>query len=113
LSVQGLSDGLDQGIHTRDDGIDGRNREQLWAEAAARYREGAIWWFEEPELVASAKAEQDQRYHADAWDAPSIDDSFTSDTATATTTTGATRRSSGRPRSPTYQSAKSSKGRLE
>jgi predicted P-loop ATPase len=46
-----------------------RERDQLWAEAVARYREGAIWWFDEPELIASAKVEQDQRYHADAWDA--------------------------------------------
>lgn len=46
-----------------------RDRDQLWAEAVLRYREGAIWWFEEPELIASAKAEQDERYHADAWDA--------------------------------------------
>jgi predicted P-loop ATPase len=46
-----------------------RDRDQLWAEAVARYREGAIWWLEEPELIALAKAEQDQRYHADAWDA--------------------------------------------
>lgn len=47
----------------------GRDRDHLWAEAAARYREGAIWWFEEPELIALAKSEQEQRYHADAWDA--------------------------------------------
>ncbi|MBW7925936.1 MAG: toprim domain-containing protein [Burkholderiaceae bacterium] len=46
-----------------------RDRDQLWAEAVARYRDGAIWWLDEPELVASAKAEQEQRYHADAWDA--------------------------------------------
>jgi putative DNA primase/helicase len=45
-----------------------RDRDQLWAEAVARYREGAIWWLDEPELIASAKAEQDQRYQADAWD---------------------------------------------
>lgn len=45
-----------------------RDRDQLWAEAVALYREGAIWWLDEPELVASAKAEQDQRYYADAWD---------------------------------------------
>lgn len=46
-----------------------RDRDQLWAEAVARYREGAIWWLDEPELVASAKAEQEQRYQSDAWDA--------------------------------------------
>ena len=46
-----------------------RDRDQLWAEAVARYREGAIWWLDEPELVASAKAEQDERYQNDAWDA--------------------------------------------
>ncbi len=46
-----------------------RDRDQLWAEAVARYREGAIWWLDEPELVAYAKAEQDQRYQSDAWDA--------------------------------------------
>ena len=45
-----------------------RDRDQLWAEAVARYREGAIWWLDEPELIAEVKAEQDQRYHADAWD---------------------------------------------
>jgi putative DNA primase/helicase len=46
-----------------------RDRDRLWAEAVEHYRQGAIWWFEEPELIALAKAEQDQRYHADAWDA--------------------------------------------
>jgi putative DNA primase/helicase len=46
-----------------------RDRDQLWAEAVARYRAGAIWWLDDPELIALAKAEQDQRYQADAWDA--------------------------------------------
>jgi predicted P-loop ATPase len=45
------------------------DRDQLWAEAVMRYREGTIWWINEPELITSAKTEQDQRYHADAWDA--------------------------------------------
>lgn len=46
-----------------------RDRDQLWAEAVARYREGAIWWIEDRDLIASAQAEQEVRYHADAWDA--------------------------------------------
>lgn len=46
-----------------------RDRDQLWAEAVARYRDGAIWWLEEPGLIEAAKTEQDQRYHSDAWDA--------------------------------------------
>ena len=46
-----------------------RDRDQLWAEAVVRYRDGAIWWLDEPELIADAKTEQDQRYQADAWDA--------------------------------------------
>jgi len=46
-----------------------RDRDQLWAEAVARYRAGAIWWFEDRELIAAAQAEQESRYHADAWDA--------------------------------------------
>jgi predicted P-loop ATPase len=45
-----------------------RDRDQLWAEAVARYRQGAIWWLDDPELIAMAKAEQDQRYQSDAWD---------------------------------------------
>ncbi len=43
-------------------------RDQLWAEAVARYREGAVWWLNEPELIALAKGEQEQRYQGDAWD---------------------------------------------
>ena len=46
-----------------------RERDQLWAEAVARYREGTIWWLEERDLVEVAKTEQDRRYHSDAWDA--------------------------------------------
>jgi predicted P-loop ATPase len=46
-----------------------RDRDQIWAEAVTRYREGAIWWLDDLQLVASAKAEQDQRYQTDAWDA--------------------------------------------
>jgi putative DNA primase/helicase len=46
----------------------GRDRDQLWAEAVARHRAGAIWWLDDPELIALAKAEQDARYQSDAWD---------------------------------------------
>ncbi|MGJ4927492.1 VapE domain-containing protein [Bradyrhizobium sp. HKCCYLRH3095] len=46
-----------------------RDRDQLWAEAAARFDAGAVWWLDEPELIAMAAAEQDARYQSDAWDA--------------------------------------------
>ena len=45
-----------------------RDRDQLWAEAVARFRAGAIWWLDTPELMAAATAEQEKRYQADAWD---------------------------------------------
>jgi predicted P-loop ATPase len=46
----------------------GRDRDQLWAEAVARFRSGAIWWLDTPELIAEATTEQEKRYQADAWD---------------------------------------------
>lgn len=45
-----------------------RDRDQLWAEAYARYVDGAIWWLEDRELIAAAKVAQDERYQGDAWD---------------------------------------------
>ena len=45
-----------------------RDRDQLWAEALALYRQGAIWWLDDPELIAMARAEQEERYQSDAWD---------------------------------------------
>lgn len=45
-----------------------RDREQLWAEAVHRFREGAIWWIEDPALLAEAREAQDRRYQSDAWD---------------------------------------------
>jgi len=45
-----------------------RDRDQLWAEAVARYQLGAIWWLDEPELADLALAEQEKRYQTDAWD---------------------------------------------
>ena len=38
-----------------------RDRNQLWAEVVVRYRAGATWWLETPELEALAKAEQEAR----------------------------------------------------
>jgi len=46
-----------------------RDRDQLWAEAVHRFREGAIWWIEDPAILAEAAAAQEARYQADAWDA--------------------------------------------
>jgi predicted P-loop ATPase len=45
-----------------------RDRDQLWAEAVARFRAGAIWWIDDPALLAEAREEQDRRYQSDAWD---------------------------------------------
>jgi predicted P-loop ATPase len=51
------------------DGIE-RDRDQLWAEAVARYTAGQKWWLETPELEALATAEQDARFKADVWTQP-------------------------------------------
>ncbi|MBC7152899.1 MAG: toprim domain-containing protein [Rhizobium sp.] len=45
-----------------------RDRDQLWAEAIHRFRAGAIWWIDDPALLAEAREEQDRRYQSDAWD---------------------------------------------
>ena len=44
-------------------------RDQLWAEAAARYREGAIWWIasDDEATLAAAREQQEQRMQEDAW----------------------------------------------
>jgi predicted P-loop ATPase len=44
-----------------------RDRDQLWAEALVRFRDGAVWWLETPELQALATAEQAARFEVDAW----------------------------------------------
>jgi predicted P-loop ATPase len=51
------------------DGIE-HNRDQLWAEAVVRFKAGASWWLETPELEALAAAEQAARFVADAWKEP-------------------------------------------
>ncbi len=45
-----------------------RDRDQLWAEAVHRFREGAIWWIDDPAMLAEAATAQEARYQADAWD---------------------------------------------
>ena len=45
-----------------------RDRDQLWAEAVARFKSGALWWLEDKNLLNAARDEQDKRYQSDAWD---------------------------------------------
>lgn len=45
-----------------------RDRDQLWAEAAQRHRQGAVWWITDPALIETARAEQEDRYQSDAWE---------------------------------------------
>jgi putative DNA primase/helicase len=44
-----------------------RNRDQLWAEAVARYDTGAAWHVDTPELRALCEAEQREREIEDPW----------------------------------------------
>lgn len=45
-----------------------RDRDQLWAEAVFRYRAGAAWHIDTPELAALCRAEQEMRSQADPWE---------------------------------------------
>jgi predicted P-loop ATPase len=49
------------------DGIE-RDRDQLWAEAVHRYKAGAKWHLETPQLEALATAEQEARFVVDPWE---------------------------------------------
>jgi predicted P-loop ATPase len=51
------------------DGLE-RDRDQLWAEAVARFKAGAKWWLETPALEALAAAEQEARFKGDVWQEP-------------------------------------------
>lgn len=44
------------------------DRDQLWAEALKRYRDGSVWWLDTNELNALAREEQNQRYEPGVWD---------------------------------------------
>jgi putative DNA primase/helicase len=44
-----------------------RDRDQIWAEALLRYREGVHWWLEDEEVIQEAIEEQRGRYAADVW----------------------------------------------
>jgi predicted P-loop ATPase len=45
-----------------------RDRDQLLAEAYARYQAGESWWLEGSDLIRRAQAEQAARLESDAWD---------------------------------------------
>jgi predicted P-loop ATPase len=45
----------------------GLARDQLWAEAVARYRKGEPWWLETRELNGAAAEAVAERYDSDAW----------------------------------------------
>jgi predicted P-loop ATPase len=43
-------------------------RDQLWAEAKARYKSGCPWWLDTPDLVQLASDQQEARYEGDPWE---------------------------------------------
>jgi predicted P-loop ATPase len=45
-----------------------RDRNQLWAEARERFRQGEPWWLETRELEQLAAEKQAERYQGDAWE---------------------------------------------
>ncbi len=45
-----------------------RDRDQLWAEAKARFDAGCVWWLDSAELVRMASDEQTERYEGDPWE---------------------------------------------
>jgi predicted P-loop ATPase len=46
------------------------DRDQLWAETVARFRAGAPWWLETPELEQLAAMAQAARFKSDVWEEP-------------------------------------------
>ncbi len=45
-----------------------RDRDQLWAEAFARYQKGEAWYVDTPEFADLCAVEQEDRYQADPWE---------------------------------------------
>jgi predicted P-loop ATPase len=45
-----------------------RDRDQLWAEAKAKFDAGVVWWLETVELVQMAADQQVDRYEGDPWE---------------------------------------------
>jgi predicted P-loop ATPase len=45
-----------------------RDRDQLWAEALARFQRGDAWWLDDTKLVKAAAEAQEDRYQRDAWE---------------------------------------------
>ena len=44
------------------------DREQLWAEAKARFEAGSVWWLDTAELIQLASDQQVDRYEGDPWE---------------------------------------------
>jgi putative DNA primase/helicase len=44
------------------------DRDQLWAEATARYKIGERWWLDVKEMVDAASIQQEHRYASDSWE---------------------------------------------
>ena len=44
------------------------NRDQLWAEAVARYRAGEKWWITSSQLLAECSSQQEKARLGDAWE---------------------------------------------
>lgn len=49
-----------------------RDRDQLWAEAVARFKAGEAWWLDR-EVEALAAEEQEQRRQGDPWEGPILE----------------------------------------
>jgi predicted P-loop ATPase len=45
-----------------------RDRDQLWAEAKARFDAGSVWWMDTAELIQLASDQQVDRYEGDPWE---------------------------------------------